>query len=57
MQIEEERGERFGVFEFSRRAHTQRFVKRNTNDVDLLFGYPGIQDPFPIQATTVMQVR
>ncbi len=25
--------------------------------VDLLFGYPGIQDPFPLQATTVMQVR
>ncbi len=26
-------------------------------DVDLLFGYPGIQDPFPLRATTVMQVR
>ena len=26
-------------------------------DVDLLFGIPGIQDPLPLQATTVMQVR
>lgn len=26
-------------------------------DLDLLFGFPGIQDPFPLQATTVMRVR
>ncbi len=26
-------------------------------DMDLLFGLPGIQDPFPLQTTTVMQVR
>lgn len=26
-------------------------------DLDLLFGYPGMQDPFPLQSTTVMRVR
>ncbi len=26
-------------------------------DMDLLFGIPGIPDPFPLQTTTVMQVR
>ena len=36
----------------------RRFVEVDVQyAVDLLFGYPGIQDPFPLQATTTMQVR
>lgn len=37
---------------------TRRFVEVDVQyDLDLLFGYPGMQDPFPLQSTTVMRVR
>ena len=36
----------------------RRFVEVDVQyAVDLLFAYPGMQDPLPLRATTVMQVR